>query len=115
MKAAYSILVVLMLCGLTGYAQQVAHDPRVYYKPPFGIMIEPSDWKIISYQLSILPKRGSDLKGPYLIHQKLSDSKEAMEAIGHAKPGDKLFFEEIHAQGPDKRVRSMNPVAAMLQ
>lgn len=63
-----------------------------------------------SYEFSMLPKRG-DLIGPYKVTgYKLSGNSSMEDALKRAKPGDKLFFDDIVAIGPDKRKRSLNSV-----
>jgi hypothetical protein len=69
---------------------------------------------VTSFQFSTLPKH-SDLIGPYTVNSsKWENSKDVMQAIGRAKPGDKVFIEEIKAKGPDGRQRSLNPITLTL-
>ncbi len=65
-----------------------------------------------SYEFSMLPKRG-DLVGPYKVagYRLVPSGNSSMDdAIKRIKPGDKLFFDEIVAVGPDKRPRKLNSV-----
>ena len=59
-----------------------------------------------SYEFSMLPKRG-DLIGPYKVqgYQLTGKNTSMDDAVKRLKPGDKLFFDEIVAVGPDKRPR----------
>lgn len=65
---------------------------------------------VTSFEFSLLPKRGEMLgpvkvNGPYL-----NKDKALRDLIERAKPGDKVFFEEIRAKGPDGRQRALNTV-----
>lgn len=69
-----------------------------------------------SYEFSMLPKRG-DLIGPFKVQgYKLNPSGNTSvdDAVKRAKPGDKLFFDEIIAVGPDKQPRKLNSVILTL-
>jgi gliding motility-associated protein GldM len=67
-------------------------------------------FQVTSFEFSMLPKRG-ELIGPFKVTgAKWTTNKQVMDAIGRAKPGDKVFFEEIRAVGPDKRTRALGTV-----
>ncbi|RYD58227.1 MAG: gliding motility protein GldM [Sphingobacteriales bacterium] len=69
---------------------------------------------VTSFQFSMLPKRG-ELIGPYPSNSPLfSAKKDISDAIQRAKPGDRVFFEEIKGVGPDKRPRVLNNVSFLL-
>lgn len=65
---------------------------------------------VTSFEFSMLPKRG-ELIGPFKVDGALfSKNKQVVDAIARCKPGDKVFFEEIRAVGPDKRNRALGTV-----
>lgn len=70
---------------------------------------------VTSFQFSILPKRG-ELIGPFTVNGSplFSANKQVEEAIKRSKPGDRVYFEEIKAIGPDKRPRTLNNVSFLL-
>lgn len=69
---------------------------------------------VTSFQYSTLPKH-SDLIGPYTVTgARWDSSKEVMQALSRAKPGDKVFIEEIKAKGPDGRIRTLSPITLTL-
>jgi len=73
---------------------------------------------VTSYQISILPRHG-ELVGPYtenspyLTGEHLQN-KQIQQAISRARPGDKIFIEEVKAIGPDKRQRAINSITLTL-
>lgn len=70
---------------------------------------------VTSYQFSMLPKRG-ELIGPFQVNSPLFDNnKQVADAINRAKPGDRIYLEEIRGIGPDKRSRALNPISLLLQ
>ncbi len=72
-------------------------------------------FQITGFEFSLLPKRG-ELIGPFKVNGALfSSNKQVTDAINRAKPGDKVFFEEIRGVGPDKRNRALNTIALSLQ
>jgi len=67
-----------------------------------------------SFQFSMLPKRG-ELIGPFLCNNaRFSSNAQVVQAMERAKPGDKVFIEEIKAVGPDKRQRPINSITLTL-
>lgn len=69
------------------------------------------EYKITSFTLVHVPKRGEMPApavgtGPYLNHPKASAAVRAI--MNNLKVGDRLFFEDVKAVGPDKRTRSLN-------
>ena len=58
------------------------------------LVIEPSNYEVVSYELYLLPK-GEDIKGPFAVKGDISHFKEAVNAINHARPGDKVYYENI--------------------
>ncbi|HEY1033190.1 MAG TPA: gliding motility protein GldM [Flavipsychrobacter sp.] len=69
---------------------------------------------VTSFEFSLVPKRGEPI-GPFVVKSaRFSESKQVVEAIGRAKIGDKLYFEEIKARGPDGTTRSLNTVGITL-
>jgi gliding motility-associated protein GldM len=73
-------------------------------------------FQVTTFQFSMLPKRG-DLIGPFAVNNSplFSANKQVQDAIERAKPGDKIFLEEIRATGPDKRPRALSPITLTLQ
>lgn len=71
-------------------------------------------FRVTGFQFSMLPKRG-ELIGPFPCNTPLfGTKKEIQEAINRAKPGDRVFFEEIKGVGPDGRTRPLNNVSFLL-
>ncbi len=69
---------------------------------------------VTSYRFSLLPKRG-ELLGPYDVEGPYLDrDKNVSNLIKRAKPGDRVFVEEIRAIGPDKRSRALNSITLLL-
>jgi gliding motility-associated protein GldM len=70
---------------------------------------------VTEYQLSVVPKRGEPI-GPFNVKGPLfSGNRDVESAISRAKPGDRIYLEEIRGIGPDKRSRSLNPISLLLQ
>lgn len=71
-------------------------------------------FQVVSYEMSLLPKRG-ELQGPFKANSPyLNKDKDIVDAIKRSKPGDRVYFEEIRAKGPDGRIRKLNPVNFLL-
>ncbi|MBA3828040.1 MAG: gliding motility protein GldM [Taibaiella sp.] len=69
---------------------------------------------VTSFSFSMLPKH-ADLIGPYNITgARFDTSREIQEALRRAKPGDKVFIEEITARGPDGKTRHLDAIALTL-
>ena len=64
---------------------------------------------VISYEFFYQPKRGTPLEGTMNgMYTNSGDIKSVMDKL---RPGDKLFFDNIKAVGPDKRVRNLGTLA----
>jgi len=65
---------------------------------------------IISFQFSMAPK-GGDYQGPYKVESrtgcKFSMNPSVAKLQERAKPGDKVFIEDIKVIGPDNQVRTL--------
>ena len=69
---------------------------------------------VISFAYSRYPKRGEYI-GPYTVSGAyFAGSKEVAADLARCKPGDRIFIEEIKAVGPDKNVRTLTPIALLL-
>lgn len=69
---------------------------------------------VTSFEFNLVPKRGEPI-GPFAVKSaRFSDSKQVMEAISRTKIGDKVYFEEIKARGPDGTTRSLNTIGLTL-
>lgn len=69
---------------------------------------------VTSFSFSMLPKRGEYI-GPFPVNGPLfKGNAQVMQAIERARPGDKVFIEEIKAVGPDKRPRSLPSILLSL-
>lgn len=69
---------------------------------------------VTGYEVSLLPKRGELIgpikeDGPYL-----NKNKDIVSMIQRARPGDRVYFEEIKARGPDGRIRKLNSISFLL-
>jgi len=63
---------------------------------------------VTSFSFSMLPKR-AELIGPIPVTGAVFNS-EVVKAMSRAKPGDKIFIEDIKARGPDGRTRPLNSI-----
>ena len=69
---------------------------------------------VTGYEMSLLPKRG-ELQGPFKSDDAyLNKNKDIIDAIKRSKPGDRVYFEEIKARGPDGRIRKLNSITFLL-
>jgi len=69
---------------------------------------------VTSFSFSMLPKRGEYI-GPFPVSGPLfKGNAQVMQAIERARPGDKIFIEDIKAVGPDKRPRSLGSILLSL-
>ncbi|MCB9045642.1 MAG: gliding motility protein GldM [Chitinophagales bacterium] len=69
---------------------------------------------VTSYEMSMIPKRG-ELQGPFTeASPYLNKNKDIIELIKRARPGDRVFFDDIRAKGPDGRVRKLNAITFLL-
>ncbi len=70
-------------------------------------------FQVIEFTVNILPKGGDYI--PNLLCKgnpgaRFSDNKQLVELQNRVKPGDRIFIEGIKAVGPDKRIRTLNPI-----
>lgn len=75
-------------------------------------------FKIISFQYSALPK-GRDIIGPFNTENRAAgcrfkDNPSIDKAVQGARPGDKVFIENIKAVGPDGQPRTLNSIVLSL-
>lgn len=124
MKKLLLICVAIFCSVVTINAQE--QNTKTIMEPVIGIPANriPEGGTLFSYDLSILPKKG-DLKGPYhiiitkgdlntrIITGKLSTEAAAMVAM--IRPGDKVFYDEIKAKGPDGRMRTLQPFSQTMK
>jgi len=68
---------------------------------------------VTSFTFSYNKKRDPDLKGPFKSNGAYF-SDEAKSLLSNAKAGDRFFIDDIKAVGPDKRIRSINPLSFVL-
>jgi hypothetical protein len=100
----------------SAFAQQPAsqnQDPHVFFKKQ-ALQIEPAGWVITFYHVSLLKKGKEGLVGPYTFSRGKA-SKQAVSLLQSAKPGDKLFIDEIKAKGPDGKTFSLGPITTNLE
>ncbi|MBS1689921.1 MAG: hypothetical protein JSS96_14425, partial [Bacteroidetes bacterium] len=65
---------------------------------------------VTSFSFSMLPKH-AELIGPLNVNgARFEGNAEVVRAMSRAKPGDKIFIEDIKAKGPDGRTRSLNSI-----
>lgn len=69
---------------------------------------------VTSFEFSLLPKRGELLGGMTINGPYLNKDKNLRDLIERAKPGDKVFFDNIKARGPDKRTRTLGSIVLTL-
>ncbi|GAA4462004.1 hypothetical protein GCM10023093_07750 [Nemorincola caseinilytica] len=75
-------------------------------------------FKIIAFQYSALPK-GRDIVGPFntenrAVGCRFTDNANIKKAVESARPGDKIFIENIKAVGPDGQPRTLNSIVLSL-
>lgn len=69
---------------------------------------------VTSYEMSMIPKRG-ELQGPFKEDGPyLNKNKDIVDMIKRSKPGDRVFFDDIKARGPDGRTRKLNAITFLL-
>lgn len=68
-------------------------------------------FRVTSFDFSYLPKRG-EYQGPFSVNGALFGGNQSVANYQQnaAKPGDKIFIENIRAVGPDGRTRSLNSI-----
>lgn len=67
---------------------------------------------VTKFTMIYIPRVGDVVKAD--INGNRFSTREAQDILTRAKPGDRVFFEGIKAIGPDKTVRSLNPVTLTL-
>jgi len=72
-------------------------------------------FQVTSFEFSYLPKRG-EYQGPFNVNGATFDRNPQVATYQTklAKPGDKVFIENIKAVGPDKRTRTLNSITLTL-
>lgn len=70
-------------------------------------------FQVVSFEMSWLPKRGEyqtagTINGPYINEN--SKNAQVISYMKEAKIGDKVFFDNIKARGPDGRTRTLNSI-----
>ncbi len=69
---------------------------------------------VTHYEMSMIPKRG-ELQGPFTEDGPyLNKNKDIIDLIKRSKPGDRVFFDDIRARGPDGRTRKLNAITFLL-
>lgn len=70
---------------------------------------------VTSFEFSFLPKRG-EYQGPFTVNSALFSANQQVSNYqsNQAKPGDRVFIENIKAIGPDKRSRTLNNIVLTL-
>ncbi len=106
---------VAKVAGKTGGA-----IPANVFKAQRGILadLEGFDFDarfvVQSYQLSLLPKRG-ELIGPFEVQSAYLDKDNRVsDVIKRARPGDRVYIEDIRAKGPDGRTRALTSITLLL-
>lgn len=68
-------------------------------------------FRVTSFDFSYLPKRG-EYQGPFTVNNAVFSANQAVANYQQntAKPGDKIFIENIRAVGPDGRPRTLNSI-----
>jgi hypothetical protein len=65
----------------------------------------------------MLPK-GKDMQGPYTVSNpagcRFEGNSNILKLMTLARPGDKIFIEDIKAVGPDKLPRPLSPILLSL-
>lgn len=72
-------------------------------------------FRVISYDFSYMPKRG-EYQGPFTVNSARFDANQQVSSYQktQARPGDKIFIENIKAKGPDGRTRILNNIVLTL-
>lgn len=72
-------------------------------------------FQVISYDFSYLPKRG-EYQGPFTVNSARFNANQQVSSYQttQARPGDKIFIENIKAKGPDGRTRILNNIVLTL-
>lgn len=72
-------------------------------------------FQVTSFEFSYLPKRG-EYQGPFSVTGARFSANAQVSTYQqtHARPGDKVFIENIKARGPDGRTRTLNNIVLTL-
>jgi len=74
-------------------------------------------FQVVSFSYSMLPK-GKEYQGPYIVNNangcRFTDNASITKLMDKARPGDKVFIEDIKAIGPDKRPRTLSTIILTL-
>jgi gliding motility-associated protein GldM len=106
-----------------GVKQVGSMDVRVKRIPDPSVRVGSSSggnmpaFKVTAFEFSMLPK-GRDMIGPFKttsnIGCRFADKADIKKAMDMARPGDKIFIENIKAVGPDGKVRDLAPLVFSL-
>lgn len=95
--------------------------PASVFRAQMGVVSELKDFlfnvrsQVTSFQFSMAKKRSTDISAPITVNGPLFSSNEQVkQMISDAKPGDRIFIDEVRAQLPDKTVRKINPIVLTL-
>ena len=71
-------------------------------------------FRVTGFTFSMAPKRG-EYVGPFTVNgPQFRTNKDVETAMGRAKPGDRVFIEEIRGVGPDNTQRRLNDIIFLL-
>ncbi len=91
------------------------------FRAQLGVVSELKDFlfnvrsQVVSYQFSMAKKRSTDVSAPITVNSALFSANEQVEQmIRDARPGDRIFIDEVRAKLPDGSVRKINPVMLTL-
>ncbi|RYD52997.1 MAG: gliding motility protein GldM [Sphingobacteriales bacterium] len=95
--------------------------PSSTFRAQLGVVSELKDFLfdirsvVKSFQFSMVRKKSSDIIGPFTVNgPRFSDNRDVQQLVESARPGDKIFIEEVKATLPDNTVRSINPIVFTL-
>jgi len=73
-------------------------------------------FQVVSYEMSWLPKRGEYMSAGTInsAYFEKSGNAQVGSYMNSAKIGDKVFFDNIKARGPDGRTRTLSPIVLTL-
>lgn len=95
--------------------------PASVFRAQLGVVSELKDFlfnvrsRVNSFQFSMAKKRSTDISAPITVNGPLfSANEQVKQMISDAKPGDRIFIDEVRAELPDKTVRKINPIVLTL-
>ncbi len=95
--------------------------PASTFRAQIGIVSELKDFlfpirsTVSSFNFSMIRRKSPDIIGPITVRgPRFTDNREVDDLIKSAKPGDKIFIEEIRASLPDNTQRRTNPISLIL-